>query len=135
MYHIFWIHYSLEGQLGSFQLLAILNKATMNIVEHVSVFLVSLWKIMCQFISRSVNQFQWSICLFLCQYSMLYTFFCCSSVVYLEIRDSNILGSCLIVIACFCYPGFSFFQIKLSIVLASSLANCSGILMVISLNL
>ena len=36
MYHIFWIHYSVEGQLGSFQLLAIINKAAMNIVEHVS---------------------------------------------------------------------------------------------------
>ena len=36
MYHIFNIHSSVEGQLGSFQLLAIINKAAMNIVEHVS---------------------------------------------------------------------------------------------------
>ena len=36
MYHIFSIHSSLEGHLGSFQLLAIINKAAMNIVEHVS---------------------------------------------------------------------------------------------------
>ena len=36
MYHIFCIHYSVEGHLGSFQLLAIMNKAAMNIVEHVS---------------------------------------------------------------------------------------------------
>ena len=36
MYHIFCIHYSVEGHLGSFQLLAIINKAAMNIVEHVS---------------------------------------------------------------------------------------------------
>jgi hypothetical protein len=36
MYHIFCIHSSLEGHLGSFQLLPILNKASMNIVEHVS---------------------------------------------------------------------------------------------------
>ena len=35
MYHIFCIHYSAEGHLGSFQLLAIINKAAMNIVEHV----------------------------------------------------------------------------------------------------
>jgi hypothetical protein len=35
MYHIFCIHSSVEGHLGSFQLLAIINKATMNIVEHV----------------------------------------------------------------------------------------------------
>jgi hypothetical protein len=36
MYHIFCIHSSVEGQLGSFQLLAIINKAAMNIVEHMS---------------------------------------------------------------------------------------------------
>ena len=38
MYHIFCIHSSVEGHLGSFQLLAIINKAAMNIVEHVSLF-------------------------------------------------------------------------------------------------
>jgi hypothetical protein len=36
MYHIFCIHSSVEGHLGSFQLLAIINKAAMTIVEHVS---------------------------------------------------------------------------------------------------
>jgi hypothetical protein len=36
MYHIFCIHSSVERHLGSFQLLAIINKAAMNIVEHVS---------------------------------------------------------------------------------------------------
>ena len=36
MHHIFCIHSSIEGHLGSFQLLAIINKAAMNIVEHVS---------------------------------------------------------------------------------------------------
>jgi hypothetical protein len=36
MYHIFSIHSSVEGHLGSFQLLAIINKAAMYIVEHVS---------------------------------------------------------------------------------------------------
>jgi hypothetical protein len=36
MYHIFYIHSSVEGHLGSLQLLAIINKAAMNIVEHVS---------------------------------------------------------------------------------------------------
>jgi hypothetical protein len=36
MYHIFCIHSSVEGHMGSFQLLAIINKAAMNIVEHVS---------------------------------------------------------------------------------------------------
>jgi hypothetical protein len=32
MYHIFSIHSSVEGHLGFFQLLAIINKAAMNIV-------------------------------------------------------------------------------------------------------
>jgi hypothetical protein len=36
MHHIFCIHSSVEGHLGSFQLLAIINKAAMNTVEHVS---------------------------------------------------------------------------------------------------
>jgi hypothetical protein len=36
MYHIFCIHSSVEGHLDSFQLLAIINKAAINIVEHVS---------------------------------------------------------------------------------------------------
>jgi hypothetical protein len=36
MYHIFCIHSSVEGHLHSFQLLAIINKAAMNRVEHVS---------------------------------------------------------------------------------------------------
>ena len=36
MYHIFCIHSSVEGHLGSFKLLAIINKAAMNIVLHVS---------------------------------------------------------------------------------------------------
>jgi hypothetical protein len=40
MYHIFCIHSSVEGHLGSFQPLAIINKAAMNIVEHVSFLLV-----------------------------------------------------------------------------------------------
>jgi hypothetical protein len=35
MHHIFCIHSSVEEHLGSFQLLAIINKAAMNIVEHV----------------------------------------------------------------------------------------------------
>ena len=36
MYHIFCIYYSVEGHLGSFQLLDIINKAAMNIVEQLS---------------------------------------------------------------------------------------------------
>jgi hypothetical protein len=36
MYYIFCIHSSVEGHLGSFQLLAIINKAAMNLVEHES---------------------------------------------------------------------------------------------------
>jgi hypothetical protein len=40
MYHIFCIHSFVEGHLGSFQLLAIINKAAINIVEHVSLLTV-----------------------------------------------------------------------------------------------
>ena len=36
MYLIFCIHSSVDGHLGSFQLLVIINKAAINIVEHVS---------------------------------------------------------------------------------------------------
>jgi hypothetical protein len=36
MYHIFCIHSSVEGHLSSFQLMAIIHKAAMNIGEHVS---------------------------------------------------------------------------------------------------
>ena len=36
MYHIFCVHSSVEGHLGHFQLLAIINKASMNLVELVS---------------------------------------------------------------------------------------------------
>ena len=36
MYHIFCIHSSIEGHLGSFHLLAIKNKAAMKMLEYVS---------------------------------------------------------------------------------------------------
>ena len=36
IYYSFCIHSSVEGHLGSFQLLTVINKAAMNIVEHVS---------------------------------------------------------------------------------------------------
>ena len=35
MFHIFCIHSSVEGHLGSLQFLHIISKAAMNIVEHV----------------------------------------------------------------------------------------------------
>jgi hypothetical protein len=40
MYNIFCIHSSVEGHLGSFQLLAIINKAAINMVEQVSLLQV-----------------------------------------------------------------------------------------------
>jgi len=40
MYHIFCIYSSAEGHLGSFQFLATINKAAMNIVEDVSLIYV-----------------------------------------------------------------------------------------------
>jgi hypothetical protein len=42
MYHISCIHSSVEGHLGSFQLLVIINKAAMNIVEHVFLLQVGM---------------------------------------------------------------------------------------------
>ena len=36
MNHIFFIHSSVEGHLGCFKFLAVMNKAAMNIVEEVS---------------------------------------------------------------------------------------------------
>ena len=40
MYHIFCLYSSVQGHLGCFQVLAITNKASMNIVEHVSLLCV-----------------------------------------------------------------------------------------------
>ena len=40
MYHSFCFHSSTEGHLGSFQLLAIINRAAMNIEVHVSLLYV-----------------------------------------------------------------------------------------------
>ena len=40
MYYIFCIHFSVEGHLVAFQLPALINKAAMNIVEHVSLLQV-----------------------------------------------------------------------------------------------
>ena len=40
MYHILCVHSSVERHLGSFQLPAIINKAAMNIVEHVSSYVL-----------------------------------------------------------------------------------------------
>jgi hypothetical protein len=42
MYHIFYIHYSIEGHLVYFQILSILNKVAMKIVEHVSLLYVAV---------------------------------------------------------------------------------------------
>ena len=40
MYHISYICSSIEGHLGSFHLLTIINKAAMNTMEHVSLLYV-----------------------------------------------------------------------------------------------
>jgi hypothetical protein len=45
MYHIFCIHSSVEGHLGSLQLLAIINKAAMNIVEHMFLLQVGTFSV------------------------------------------------------------------------------------------
>jgi hypothetical protein len=72
IYHIFCIHSSVEGHLGSFHLLAIINKAAMNIVEQVSLLHVgatsghmprsgiagSLGNTMCKFLRNHQTDFQ-----------------------------------------------------------------------------
>ena len=40
MYHIFWIHSSVDGHLGCFHVLAIENSASVNIGVHVSLRIV-----------------------------------------------------------------------------------------------
>jgi hypothetical protein len=47
MYKIFCIHSSAKGNLGSFQLLAITNKAAMNIVDEVPLFYVGAFLGIC----------------------------------------------------------------------------------------
>ena len=52
MYHIICIHFSVEGHIGSLQLLAIINKATMNIVEHVSLLYVEAFLHICPVVEK-----------------------------------------------------------------------------------
>ena len=40
MYHNFYIHSSIEEHLGSFQLLAIINRAAVNTVVHISLLYI-----------------------------------------------------------------------------------------------
>ena len=42
LYHIFFIYFSVDGYLGCFHVLAIVNSATMNIGMHVSFWTVVL---------------------------------------------------------------------------------------------
>jgi hypothetical protein len=53
MFHIFCIHSSVEGHLGSFQLLAIINEAAINLVEHVFHY---LFNIVLEVLARALRQ-------------------------------------------------------------------------------
>ena len=46
MYHIFFTHFSVNGQLGYFHVLAIVNSAAMNIEVHVSFQVIVLSRYM-----------------------------------------------------------------------------------------
>jgi hypothetical protein len=54
MDHIFCIHSSVVGYLGCFQLLAIINKTSMNIVED-----VPLWHVGTSFVVYSQELYSW----------------------------------------------------------------------------
>jgi hypothetical protein len=67
MYHIFCIHSSVEGHVGSIQLLAIINKADMNILDNISLLYVgesfgymprSGPQVMSRFLQRGQTDFQ-----------------------------------------------------------------------------
>ena len=49
MYHIFFIHSSVDGHLGCFHVLAIVNSAAMNIGMHVSFQII----VFCRYMPRS----------------------------------------------------------------------------------
>ena len=160
MYHIFCIHSSVEEHLGSFQLLAIINKAAINIVEHVSLLQVGtssgymprsgitvgksledVWGIAGWFPVELRSE---------------------PPMVIFHLHDTVGVPSCswnsgpclryhlpqppqekhghstrgsFIVENSFCYPRFSLFQINLQIALSNSVKNWAGILMGIALNL
>ena len=52
MYHIFFIHLSVDGYVGGFHLLAILSSASLNVGVHVSLG-ISVSDFLCVYIPRS----------------------------------------------------------------------------------
>ena len=58
MYHLFFIHSSVEGYLGCFQVMAITNNAVTNIVEQGSLLAGSCGRLIPSFMRKDHTNFQ-----------------------------------------------------------------------------
>jgi hypothetical protein len=129
MYHIFCVHSSLEGHLGSFQCLAITNKASMTIEDHVFLLHVgassgymtksdisgSSGSIMSNFLRNHQTDFQSSCARVFNSVPLVYFSVAipvpCSfdhncSVVQFQVRHGDSTKGSFILEKSFCYPWF-----------------------------
>ena len=81
MYHNFFIHSSVDGQLGCVHVLAIVNSVAMNIVVHVS----SKCGFLVEFLDHVVALF-WGFC-----FDFVFCV-CFSYLIYLYLYTNNILS-------------------------------------------